>query len=284
VIVSPLSAIVEAILLASSEPVSLSQLLELFALEPLPDGFIPTRHDLQVALEVLDQRCQGGGMTLTRVASGYRLQARQEWMPWVSRLWDERPPRYSRALLETLALIAYRQPVTRGDIEDVRGVAVSSGIIKTLQERGWIQVVGHRNVPGRPALFSTTAAFLDYFCLAGLDQLPSLADVQALGEITRTREDDSETAPSRIGEALPDDLDEQQADVLALTASELQQADALVAQVEANLYGEAEADGPASLGDIIERLSAASTEAAGSNHHASEPEQGCSGAKDSEKE
>lgn len=280
---SRLSAIIEAILLASSEPVSVAQLLEVFTLEPLEDGSVPTRRDIQAALDALEQRCQGGGMELMSVASGYRLQARQEWMPWVSRLWDERPPRYSRALLETLALIAYRQPVTRGEIEDVRGVSVSSGIIRTLQERGWIQIVGYRNVPGRPALFATTAAFLDYFCLASLDQLPALEDVQALGDLHRHQEAQTDTAPAPVSVQTEDDTDEH-TDVLALTASELQQADALVAQVEANLYGDAEADGPDSLGDIIERLSAASSEAAGSNHHASETTERTSEAKDSEKE
>jgi segregation and condensation protein B len=117
------------------------------------------------------------------VASGYRIQAREEVNTWITRLWEERPQRYSRALLETLALIAYRQPITRGDIEEVRGVSVRSTIIRTLQEREWIRVVGHRDIPGKPALFGTTKAFLDYFNLASLDDLPSLAEIKDMDSI-----------------------------------------------------------------------------------------------------
>ena len=129
------------------------------------------------ALEALETDCAERGFELKRVASGYRFQVGQEMSPWVSRLWEERPPRYSRALMETLALIVYRQPITRGDIEEIRGVSVSSNIIRQLLERDWVRVVGHRDVPGRPAMFGTTKGFLDYFSLKKLDDLPPLADL-----------------------------------------------------------------------------------------------------------
>lgn len=132
--------------------------------------------------------CEGRGFELRKVASGYRLQVREEFAPWVSRLFEEKPQRYSRALLETLALIAYRQPITRGEIEDVRGVTVSSNIIRTLLEREWVRVVGHRDVPGRPAMYATTRQFLDYFNLSGLGQLPPLSEIRDLDEIGREME------------------------------------------------------------------------------------------------
>jgi segregation and condensation protein B len=132
------------------------------------------------ALEVLGKSCAGRAFELKEVATGYRLQIRETFAPWVGRLWEERPQRYSRALLETMALIAYRQPITRGEIEDVRGVAVNSNIIKTLMEREWIRVVGHREVPGRPAMFATTKAFLDHFNLKSLDELPALAELREM--------------------------------------------------------------------------------------------------------
>jgi segregation and condensation protein B len=132
------------------------------------------------ALDVLGKSCNGRAFELKEVASGYRLQIREDYAPWVGRLWEERPQRYSRALLETMALIAYRQPITRGEIEDVRGVAVNSNIIKTLMEREWIRIVGYREVPGRPAMFATTKAFLDHFNLKSLDELPALAELREM--------------------------------------------------------------------------------------------------------
>ncbi|MFZ1326308.1 MAG: SMC-Scp complex subunit ScpB [Candidatus Contendobacter sp.] len=174
-----LKAIVEALLLAAGEPIALERLLALF-----PAAERPERDALQAALAELTVDYAGRGVELVEVASGFRLQVPSAFAPWVARLGEERASSYSRALLETLALIAYRQPITRGEIEAVRGVSVSSGIIKTLQERGWIKMVGHREVPGRPALFATTRAFLDYFNLKGLSDLPPLAaarDVDALG-------------------------------------------------------------------------------------------------------
>lgn len=175
-----IQAIAEAALLASGKPLSLEQLRELFLEEERP-----ARQVMEHAMVMLEQSCQGRGFELKRVASGFRLQVKEEYAPWVSRLFEEKPQRYSRALLETLALIAYRQPITRGEIEDIRGVAVSSNIIRTLLEREWVRVVGHRDVPGRPAMYATTKQFLDYFNLAGLDELPALSEVRDLEEIGR---------------------------------------------------------------------------------------------------
>jgi len=158
-----LASLLEAWLLALGRPLSLERLGELFE-----EGERPEPAQIREALEVLRQSCEGRAFELKEVASGYRLQVREKFAPWVGRLWEERPQRYSRAMLETLALIAYRQPITRGEIEDVRGVAVNSQIIKTLQERDWIRVVGYRDVPGRPAMLATTKAFLDYFNLKSL--------------------------------------------------------------------------------------------------------------------
>jgi len=164
-----LKSILEAAMLAAARPLNLDEFAGLFE-----ETERPAPPDLLTALEELDRDCAGRPVELKRVASGYRLQVRAAFSPWVSRLFEERPGRYSRAFLETLAIIAYRQPVTRGDIEDIRGVAVSSSIIKTLQERDWIHVVGHKEVPGRPALLATTRRFLDYFNLTALSDLPPL--------------------------------------------------------------------------------------------------------------
>jgi len=164
---------VEAALLASSHPLTVAQLVELFGEE-----HEVTRELIARTLEALVEDCAGRGVELKEVASGFRYQVKQDVHPWLSRMWTERPSRYSRALLETLALIAYRQPITRPEIEQIRGVVVSSNIIKTMEERDWIRVVGHRDVPGRPALFGTTRAFLDYFNLKSLDELPPLSEIR----------------------------------------------------------------------------------------------------------
>ncbi|HET7266844.1 MAG TPA: SMC-Scp complex subunit ScpB [Oleiagrimonas sp.] len=176
-----LKQIIEAALLASTQPLTVPHLESLFAAEADDD---PVSHEqIASALEALGDDCAERGVELIEVASGFRFQVRQDVHPWVARLWTERPSRYSRALLETLALIAYRQPITRGEIEQVRGVSVSSHITKTLEEREWIRVVGHRDTPGRPALFGTTRTFLDYFNIKSLDELPALADILNLEEI-----------------------------------------------------------------------------------------------------
>ncbi len=170
--------IVEAALLAAHQPLSLAQLQALFPEEqPAPADSV------EHALEGLREDCAGRGVELVELASGFRYQVKADVHPWVARLWTERQTRYTRATLETLALIAYRQPVTRGEIEQVRGVAVNSNIIKALEEREWIRVVGHRDVPGKPALFGTTKTFLDYFGLKRLDELPPLSELKDIGEL-----------------------------------------------------------------------------------------------------
>ncbi|MGY4878519.1 SMC-Scp complex subunit ScpB [Vreelandella aquamarina] len=172
-----LDDILEAALLAAGEPLALERLETLFR-----EAECPSRTDFRQSLSRLGEKHASGALELLETASGYQLRIRPRLSPWVSRLWDERPQRYSRALLETLALIAYRQPVTRGDIEEVRGVAVSSTIMRTLMERGWIRVVGHRDVPGRPAVFATTRSFLDDFGLKTLDALPPMHALVAESE------------------------------------------------------------------------------------------------------
>ena len=170
-----LTQIIEGALLAAGKPMTVAQIAALFE-----DHEKPENTAIREALKEVAERCEDRGYELVEVASGFRFQVRQSLAPWVGRLWQERPPRYTRALLETLALIAYRQPITRGEIEEIRGVAVSTNIIRTLHEREWIRVVGHRDVPGRPAMYATTKQFLDYFSLKSLDQLPSLAEIRDL--------------------------------------------------------------------------------------------------------
>lgn len=172
-----LKNIIEAALLAAGEPLSIERLLSVFGENP------PERAEVRAALDSLAQDCAERGVELIEVGSGFRLQVRQEYAQWVSRLWEERPARYSRALFETLALIAYRQPITRAEIEDIRGVGVSTQIVKTLHEREWIRVLGHRDVPGKPALYGTTRHFLDHFNLKSLDELPTLAEIRDLDNI-----------------------------------------------------------------------------------------------------
>lgn len=168
-----LKAIVEGALIAAGGPLALDQLQALF-----PEEERPERDALMAVIRELETDYAGRGIALAQVAGGYRVQVTAAVAPWVARLWDEKPARYSRALLETLALIAYRQPITRGEIEDIRGVAVSTNIVKTLSEREWVRVVGHRDVPGRPALYATTRRFLDYFGLRSLNDLPPLAEIR----------------------------------------------------------------------------------------------------------
>ncbi len=173
-----LKNIIEAALLAVAKPMSVEQILKLFN-----DDERPSANAIKEMLRMLQKDCENRGIELKQVASGYRYQARSEYSEWLSRLWEEKPAKYSRAALETLALIAYRQPVTRAEIEDVRGVGVSSSIIKTMMEREWVRVVGHRDVPGRPALYATTKQFLDYFNMKSLEELPTLAEIKDLDEL-----------------------------------------------------------------------------------------------------
>jgi segregation and condensation protein B len=169
--------IVEAILFASHRPMSVKQIQQVF-----PELEQPELNDIQTAIDAIIDNYQPRPIELKRVASGYRFQVKAELSPWVARLFEEKPPKYSRALMETLAIIAYRQPVTRGDIEDIRGVSVSSSIIQTLLEREWIKVIGQKPVPGRPSLYGTSKQFLDYFNLSTLTELPTLEEIQQLNE------------------------------------------------------------------------------------------------------
>lgn len=173
-----LKRIIEAALLAAGNPLSPAQILALFG-----DNEATSHDEISRAIAALQSDCEGRGIELVEVASGFRYQVRSDVHVWVARLWTERPSRYSRALLETLALVAYRQPITRGEIEQIRGVAVSTHIIKTLEEREWIRVVGHRDAPGKPALFGTTRGFLDYFNLRSLDELPSLGEIRDIDDL-----------------------------------------------------------------------------------------------------
>jgi segregation and condensation protein B len=194
-----LKLVLEAILLAAGRPLSLDQLLALF------DEFArPERSELREAIDLLQADYAERGIELSEVGGGFRIQVRSSMQDWVGRLWEEKPARYSRALLETLALVAYRQPITRAEIEDVRGVTVSTSIMKTLQEREWVQVVGHRDVPGRPAMYGTTKQFLNYFNLKSLDGLPSLAELRDLSAIGRDLQLDLADIP---GLGLESDVD-----------------------------------------------------------------------------
>ena len=172
-----LSLIIEALLFSSSRPLNEKEILSAFDLRSAP-----TSNEIKEALKSIEEKYSENSIELVKVASGYRLRIRQEYSPWVAKLWEAKPQKYSRALLETLALIAYKQPITRGEIEEVRGVSVSSQIIRTLLDRSWIKVVGHRDVPGRPALFSTTKDFLDDLNLSKLSDLPELPEIQNIPE------------------------------------------------------------------------------------------------------
>jgi len=222
-----LKPILEALIMASSRPISLDKLIEIFNEQERPD-----RKTVKAALELLATDYEGKSVELNEVSSGYRFQVRKDYADWVSRLWEEKPARYSRALLETLALIAYKQPITRGEIEKIRGVSVSVQIMKTLQEREWVSVVGHRDVPGKPAIYATTREFLDYFNLKSLDELPPLAEIRdldkiagelnlALPEETADTDGDNNAAQAQTDINLDVDSDEEKMDVAeAMTAEQ----------------------------------------------------------------
>src|SRR5215467_9219335 len=196
-----LKNVLEAALLAAGNPLALAELGRLFE-----EAARPSNAELRTALEALAREYEGRGIELKETASGYRIQVRRELAPEISRLWPERTARYSRALLETLALIAYRQPITRAEIEAVRGVAVNPNIIRTVIERNWVRVVGHRDVPGHPELLGTTREFLDYFGLKSLDELPPLAELKAMGDLTLQLAL-AEDAPPPLPEPLPGPAD-----------------------------------------------------------------------------
>src|SRR5690242_8364794 len=196
-----LKRIVEASLLAAAQPLSLPQLSALFG-----ETETPSHDDIARAIAELTEDCANRGVELKEVASGFRYQVRQDVHPWVARLWTERQTRYSRALLETLSLIAYRQPITRAEIEQIRGVAVSTNIVRTLEEREWVRVVGYRDLPGKPALFGTTKQFLDYFNLKSLDELPPLGELRDIEELDPQLALDEPRGPIHA-QVAPDDAD-----------------------------------------------------------------------------
>ena len=185
--------IIEGLLLAAGRPLPLESIAAVFNEEERPEN-----EELLGVLARIDEECGDRGFELTKVASGYRFQVKQELAEWVGKLWEERPPRYTRALLETLALVAYRQPITRGDIEEIRGVAVSSNIIRTLLDREWIRVVGQRDVPGRPSMFATTKQFHDYFNLESLQQLPALSEIRDIDGGAKDLGFEAELAAARV--------------------------------------------------------------------------------------
>ncbi|AQQ68090.1 SMC-Scp complex subunit ScpB [Microbulbifer agarilyticus] len=236
-----LRRIVEGALMAAGQPLSEDRLLSL-----IDEGERPEKSELKQVLEEIAETCAERGFELKQVASGWRFQVPEELAPWVNKLWEEKPQKYSRATLETLAIIAYRQPITRGDIEEIRGVAVSSHIVKSLSERGWIKVVGQRDVPGKPSLYATTREFLDYFNLKSLDDLPTLAEIRDieslnaaldLGDGAQAPEGDAqaaeagaedaaetevadETVAEEAGEATAQDADESSDEIVGEVADE----------------------------------------------------------------
>ncbi|WP_263078681.1 SMC-Scp complex subunit ScpB [Endozoicomonas sp. Mp262] len=233
-----LHLILEGILMASDKTLSIDQLVALFPEEQRPEASA-----VQEALVTLSHACENRGVELKQVASGFRFQVKQELAPWVSRLWEEKPQRYTRALLETLALIAYRQPITRGEIEEVRGVSVSSNIIRTLQEREWVRVVGHRDVPGRPAMFATTRQFLDYFNLENLNELPSLSEIKDLEEAAKALENQQVDMLETID----------QEETPAAEAEETTESDEISAETLFAELDEMEADLPENFDDLIKK-------------------------------
>jgi segregation and condensation protein B len=238
-----LKQIVEGAILAADRPLSIDQMISLFEKDQ------PARAELREVLKEIELDCEGHGFELKKVASGYRFQVRQAYGEWVSRLWDERPPRYSRALLETLALIAYKQPITRGDIEEIRGVAVSTNIMRSLLEREWVRVVGHRDVPGRPAIYATTKTFLDYFDLSSLEELPTLSDIKDLVESNEELDLEEEVINVRSLDLDTDDFD----DDTAIDDADLAQVTEKVNAIQNNIRNLFDQDDQADEEDSEER-------------------------------
>lgn len=241
-----LAEIVEAALMAAGEPLSIEQICALFDANERPQN-----RDVRQCLQAMAATREGTALELKEVASGWRFQVREIYAPWVKRLFTEKPQRYSRALLETLAIIAYRQPVTRGEIEEIRGVAVSTNIMRTLQERDWVRVLGHKELPGRPAMYGTNKGFLDYFNLKSLDELPSLAELKELDKINidldlsnpdHHADPDESEVPADVAD---DSTDGEVAVQLPLADTEAEAVDAAVADVdEVN---------PDDMGDVAEQ-------------------------------
>lgn len=255
-----LKHILEAAMMAAGTPLSVERIKTLF-----DEDNAPSSTAIYDAIVELRKDLLGRGVEVSEVASGFRLQVRVDAAPYVARLWEEKPQRYSRALLETLSLIAYRQPITRGDIEDVRGVVVSSSTMKTLLEREWVRVVGYRDVPGRPAMYATTKEFLDYFGLASLEDLPSLMEIREMDDANRRLAlgDDAEArqaTPERYDFVSDDEREERGAEVLSDTADDIANAEALIDQVEDNVFEPADVKNKGEgrrvrdLSQILERL------------------------------
>ncbi len=248
-----LKNILEAVLATADRPLTVPQMEQLFTL----DEDQPTRDEIRKALHDMEQEFAERSMEIKQVANGYRMQVKQDYAQWVGRLWEEKPARYSRALLETLALIAYRQPITRGEIEEVRGVSVSSNIIKTLLEREWIRVLGHKDVPGKPSLYGTTKEFLDYFNLKSLDQLPTLAEIKDLDQIHPELALEEDTEGEQAAGAETTDA---QAETDADLSDDAQQAEATEAadeiaqqDVTENVSAETQTDAEDSIDDSAEQ-------------------------------
>jgi segregation and condensation protein B len=223
---------IEAVLMSAEKPLKVNEIEKLFT----GDADMPTRDDIRKILQQLGEDYANRGFELKQVASGFRIQVKQDYSAWVGRLWEEKPARYSRALLETLALIAYRQPITRGEIEEIRGVSVSSNIIKTMMEREWIKVLGHKDVPGKPALYGTSKEFLDYFNLKSLEDLPTLAELKDLDQMHQELDlDIDNTAAGTAGDAEESTAEEG-------AATELADADTMVDEVDESADAEAAAE------------------------------------------
>ena len=212
---SKVKIIVEGLLLAAGRPLSLDNIAQIFAKNERPD-----KAELKAVMQSITEDCADRGFELKEIATGFRFQVKQDLSEWVAKLWEERPPRYTRALLETLALITYRQPITRGDIEEIRGVGVSSNIIRTLLDREWVRVVGHRDVPGRPAMFATTKQFLDYFNLKSLQELPPLSEIKDLVKADPEFDLEDDLAAQRILD-VPEDSGDQSS--YEMTGGEVEQ-------------------------------------------------------------
>jgi segregation and condensation protein B len=247
--------ILEAALMAAGQPLSIDRMLNLFL-----DHNQPSREEVHTALARLTEACEGRGIELVEVGSGFRYQARQENAEWVARLWEEKPARYSRALLETLALIAYRQPITRGEIEDIRGVSVSTNIMKTLMDRDWVKVVGHRDVPGKPAMYASTRQFLDYFNLKTLSDLPSLAEIRDIDSInaeldfvesSTDRKPDSSDVEVQLDLAANDVVDEASVDAGEVDTDERVADESDVDESDADVLAET-TDEPVSADESVE--------------------------------
>lgn len=258
-----LRKILEGAILAAGQPMTVARLLELF-----DEAVAPTKEEVAAALLDIQATCAERGFELKEVASGWRFQVRDDLAPWVNRLWEEKPQKYSRALLETLALIAYRQPITRGDIEEIRGVAVSSHIMKTLLERDWVKVVGHRDVPGRPSLYATTRQFLDYFNLKSLEELPSLSEIRDLDELNPVLD----LGEAGLGEK---DTDPPIPDHISISGENAISEETPVAETsvpvnEAALYEEGFVDGEEAFVDIEDATEKANTEPVSANENQEE--------------